>query len=291
MRFGSFALLAGLLLALAVPAAAAPRQLELLPGHSFRVAGTRVGCWVTAEDGAASVECGLWGRTTRIIPGTLAVRTGEDMVEVYQRPLEGEPSLRVHLLQPTPPGSPPPPPSAVAEPSRTTTLFEGDVAKLSGTDLSCAVVRRNELGARCGRIDPATGTFVASSALVTVTGQSALAARVNPKGIPSTVFYQRQPFIPSPYVVGLELRALAHAERRLADIRRIYHGTRSGYRKARAAFLAIQDDVRHDRYIAACVKFSPLLYNSFYLPRGSLDDGPGHWYLHSVRRIQAALCG
>ena len=275
-----------------MPAAAAPRQLELLPGHSFRVAGTRVGCWVTTQGGAgaASVECGLWGRTTRIIPGTLSVRSAEDAVEVYQRPLEGELSLRVHLLQPAPPGSPPPP-ATVAEPSRTTTLFEGDVAKLPGTDLSCAVVRRDELGARCGRVDPATGTFVASSALVTVTERNALAARVNPKGIPSTVFYQRQPFIPSPDVVDLELRALAHAERRLAEIRRIYHGTRSGYRKARAAFRAIQDDVRHDRYIAACLKFSPLLYNSFYLPRGSVSDGAGHWYLHSVRRIQAALCG
>jgi hypothetical protein len=290
MRFASFALLAGLLLALAVPAAAAPRQLELLPGHSFRVSGTRVGCWVTAQSGAAGVECGLWGRTTRIIPGTLSVRSAEDAVEVYQRPLEGELSLRVHLLQPAPPGSPPPS-STVTESSRTTTLFEGDVARLPGTDLSCAVVRRDELGARCGRVDPATGAFVASSAIVTVTDANALAARVNAKGIPSTVFYQRQPFIPSPHVVEVELRALAHAERRLAEIRRTYHGTRSGYRKARAAFRAIQDDVRHDRYIAACVKFSPLLYNSFYLPRGSVSDGAGHWYLHSVRKIQAALCG
>jgi hypothetical protein len=292
LRFRLLTFVAGLLLALAVPAAAAPRQLELLPGHSFRVAGTRVGCWVTTQGagGAASVECGLWGRTTRIIPGTLAVRTAEDTVEVYQRPLEGELSLRARLLQPPPAGSPPPP-SAVAEPSRTTTLFEGDVAKLPGTDLSCAVVRRNELGARCGRVDPATGAFVATSALVTVTGQSALAARVNSRGLPSTIFYQRQPFIPSPATVDRELGALVHAERRLAEIRRLYHGTRSGYRKARTAFRAIEDDVRHDRYITACLKFSPLLYNSFYLPRRSLDDGAGHWYLHSVRRIQAVLCG
>jgi hypothetical protein len=290
MRLRRLALLAGLILALAVPAGAAQRQLELLPGHSFRVAGTRVGCWVAAVGDAAGVECGLWGRTTRIIPGTLSVQTGEDAVEVYQRPLEGEPSLRARLLQPatTEPASPP---SAPGEPSRTTTLFVGDVAKLPGTDLSCVVVRRNALGARCGRVDPATGAFVASSAVVTVTEESALAARVNPRGIPSTVFYQRQPFIPSPVTVDIQLRALAHAERRLAAIRRATHGTRSGYRRARAALRAIQADVRHDRYIAACVKFSPLLYNSFYLPRGSLNDGAGHWYLHSVRRIQAALCG
>ena len=284
MRFRRVAFLAGLLLALAVPAGAAPPQLELLPGHSFRVAGTRVGCWVTAPVGPPSVECGLWGRTTRIIPGTLATRTGEEAVEVYQRPLEGELSLRVQLLQPSPPETAPPA-SSVGNPSRTTTLFEGDVAKLAGTDLSCAVILRGDLGARCGRVDPASGAFVASSALVTVTEESALAARVNSRGIPSTVFYQRQPFIPSVETVDQELRALARAERRLAAIRRAYHGTRSGYLKARAAFRAIQADVRHDRYIAACVKFAPLLYNSFYLPGGSLNDGAGHWYLHSV------LCG
>jgi hypothetical protein len=290
MRFRRLAFVASLLLALAMPVGAAQRQLELRPGHSFRVAGTRVGCWVTPTGRAASVECGLWGRTTRIIPGTLSVRMGEDAAEVYQRPLEGDPSLRARLFQPAPP-APSSPPSTLGDPSRTTTLFEGDVAKLPGTDLSCAVVRRDELGARCGRVDPTTGAFVASSALVTVTETSVLAARVNSKGIPSTIFYQPQPFLPSPHTVDMELRALAHAERRLATIRRAYHGTRSGYRRARAAFRAIQADVRLDRYIAACVKFSPLLYNSFYLPRGSLNDGAGHWYLHSVRRIQAALCG
>src|SRR5437660_8038560 len=133
MRLRRLAILAGLILALTVPAGAAPRQLELLPGHSFRVAGTRVGCWVSTTGEATGVECGLWGRTTRIIPGTLSVRAGEDAVEVYQRPLEGELSLRARLLQPAPPG-PASPPSTVGEPSRTTTLFEGDVAKLPGTD-------------------------------------------------------------------------------------------------------------------------------------------------------------
>lgn len=290
MRLRRLVLLAGLIFALAAPAGASQRQVELLPGHSFRVAGTRVGCWVTTTGGTPGVECGLWGRTTRIIPGTLSVQEGEDSAEVYQRPLEGDLSLRAHLRQPAPP-APATPPSAVARPSRTTTLFEGDVAKLPGTDLSCSVVRRNELGARCGRVDSATGAFVASSALVTVTEESALAARVNARGIPSSVFYQRQPFIPSPETVDAALRALVRAEHRLAAIRRAYHGTRSGYRRARAAFRAIRADVRHDRYIAACVEFSPLLYDSFYLPRGSLNHGTGHLYLHSVRRIQRALCG
>jgi hypothetical protein len=279
-----------LLLALAVPAAAAPRQLELLPGHAFRVAGTRVGCWVTGATGAPSVECGLWGRTTRIIPGTLATRTGEDAAEIYQRPLEGDLSLRVQLLQP-PPAQPPPPPPPALDSARTTTLFEGDRAALAGTDLSCAVVRRGGLGARCERVDPATGALVPASALVTVTEQSALALRVNAKGVPSTVFYQRQPFIPSAATVDRQLRALARAMRRLGAITRAYHGTRAGYRKALTSFRAIQDDVRHDRYLAACLKFDPLLYNGFYLPRGSVSDGAGHLYLHSVRKIEAALCG
>jgi hypothetical protein len=279
-----------LLLAVAVPAAASPRQLELLPGHAFRVAGTRVGCWVSTSAGSPSVECGLWGRTTRIIPGTLSTRTGEDAAEVYQRPLEGELSLRVQLLQPPLPQSPPPPPPSV-DAARTTTLFEGDVADLPGTDLTCAVIRRNGLGARCSRLDPATNTLVPASALVTVTQQSALASRVNANGVPSTIFYQRQPFIPAAATVDRELRALARATRRLRAITRAYHGTRQGYREALAVFRAIQDDVRHDRYLAACLKFDPLLYNGFYLPRGSLDQGPGHWYLHAVRRIESALCG
>jgi hypothetical protein len=290
MRFRRVAFLTGLVGALAVPAGAAPRQLELLPGHSFRVAGTRVGCWVTAPAESPTVECGLWGRTTRIIPGTLVTRTAEDAVDVYQRPLEGELSLRAHLRQPAP-TQPASPPSPVGDPSRTTTLFEGEVAKLPGTDLTCAVIWRGELGARCGRVDPATGAFVATSAVATVTGESALASRVNPRGIPSTIFYQRQPFVPDVETVDEALRGLARAERRLAAVRRAYGGTRSGYLTARATFRAIEADVRHDRYLAACVKFDPLLYNSFYLPRGSVNDGAGHRYLHSVRRIQAALCG
>jgi hypothetical protein len=186
---------------------------------------------------------------------------------------------------------PPPPPPPALDSARTTTLFEGDRAALPGTDLSCAVIRRGGLGARCERIDPATGALVPASALVTVTEQSALALRVNTKGVPSTVFYQRQPFIPSAATVDRELRALARATRRLGAITRAYHGTRAGYRKALAVFRAIQDDVRHDRYLAACLKFDPLLFNGFYLPRGSLSEGAGHWYLHSVRRIEAALCG
>jgi hypothetical protein len=283
------ALCACLLLSLAVPAAAAPRQLELQPGHAFRVAGTRVGCWVVASAGSPSVECGLWGRTTRIIPGTLAARTGEDAVELYQRPLEGDLSVRVRLLQPPVPQPPSLPP--LGDAARTTTLSEGDVAALPGTDLSCEVVRRGGLGARCGLVDPSTGGLVPISALVTVTEQSALALRVNPNGLPDTIFYQRQPFLPTADTVDRELRALARAIRRLPAITRAYHGTRAGYRKALAGLRAIQADVRHDRYLAACLKFEPLLYNSFYLRPGSLTDGAGHRYLHSVRRIKVALCG
>lgn len=170
-------------------------------------------------------------------------------------------------------------------------LDAGDVATVPGTDLSCAVVRRVGLGTRCGRRDPATGQLVAASALATLTETSVLAARVNRSGVASTVFYQRQPFIPGATTVVRELRALARTSKRLAALRRAYHGTRRGYEAARAAFRAIETDLRHDRYVAACLKFAPLLYNGFYLPRGSVSRGPGHRYLASVRRVERALCG
>jgi hypothetical protein len=288
MRRGLPALLCGGVLALAVPAAAAPPKLALLPGQSFRVAGTRVGCWVVAPAGSPSVACGLWGRTTRVVPGTISIRAGDDAVQVYQRQLDGELALLSELPQPPPavPPSPPPPP----QPRRPMTLGAGEVASLAGTDLSCQVIERGTLGAQCSRRDPQTGELVPASALATVTERSVLASRVNSRGVPSTIFYQRQPFLPSAATVTGELRALGRATRGLARVRRIYHGTLRGYRKARATFRAIESDLRHDRYIDACVKFPPLLYNGFYLPRGSVADGAGHRYLASVRRIERALC-
>jgi hypothetical protein len=283
--------LCGGLLACAVPAEAASPQLALIPGQAFRVAGTRVGCWVVGPAASPSVACGLWGRTTRIIPGTISIRAGDDAVEVYQRPLKGELSLLRELPQPPLPAPPPATPPTTPEPSRTTTLFAGDVANLAGTDLSCSVVRRSGLGARCSRRDPATGQLVAASALATLTERNVLAARVNSRGIPSTAFYQRQPFIPSAAEAARGLRALARAERRLAALRRAYHGTLRAYRSARRSFRAIENDLRQDRYIAACLKFTPLLYQGFYLPPGSVARGQGHRYLASVRRIERALCG
>ena len=281
-------MLFGAMLMLVVPAAAGPPKLALLPGQAFRVAGTRVGCWVVGPAGSPSVACGLWGRTTRIIPGTLSIRAGDDAVEVYQRELDGDLALLSQLPQPplaAPPPSPPP-----AQPRRTATLVAGDIVALSGTDLACQVVERNTLGARCARRDPETGAFVAASALATVTETSVLAARVNPRGVPSTEFYERQPFIPDAATVTEKLPALTRAAHGLARIRRIYHGTVSGYHKARASFRAIAAHLHHDRYIAACLEFTPLLYNGFYLPRGSVSHGAGHRYLASVRRIERALC-
>jgi hypothetical protein len=291
MRRGLPALLCAGVLVCAVPAAATSPQLALMPGQAFRVAGTRVGCWVVGPAASPSVACGLWGRTTRIIPGTISTRAGDDAVEVYQRPLKGELSLLRELPQPPPSAPPPATPPATPEPSRTRTLFAGDTATLAGTDLFCAVVRRGGLGARCSRRDPATGQLVAASALVTLTETSVLAARVNSRGIPSTAFYQRQPFVPTAAAVAGGLRALARAEGRLAGLRRAYHGTLRGYRAARKGFRAIETDLRHDRYIAACLKFMPLLYSGFYLPPGSVARGQGHRYLASVRRIERALCG
>lgn len=288
MRRGLVALLCIAVLA-PLRAAGAAQPLELQPGQAFRVAGTRVGCWVTGPPATPSVQCALWGRTTRIIPGTMSTRAGEDAVQVFQRPLDGDLALLQELPQPPPP-APPNPPPVPTEPSRTITLFEGDVAGVPGTDLSCEVVETRGLGARCSRLDPATGQLVAASALVTLTETSVLAARVNRNGVASTVFYQRQPVIPSATTVDESLRDLARASRRLAAVRRTYHGTARGYRKARLAFRAISSDLRNDRYIAACEKFTPLLYNGFYLPRGSVRTGRGHLYLASVQRIERALC-
>ena len=289
MRRGLPLLLFGAVVTVVVPAAAAPRRLALLPGQAFRVAGTRVGCWAVGPAATPSVACGLWGRTTRIIPGTLSIRAGDDAVEVYQRQLDGDLALLNELPQP-PPAAPPPSPAPAPSPRGTATLTAGDVVTLSGTDLACEVVERNTVGARCERRDPATGELVAASALAILTETSVLAARVNQRGVPSTEFYERQPFVPGAPTVTRELRALERAARGLARIRRIYHGSWRGYRKARASFRTIEADLRRDRFIAACDEFTPLLYNGFYLPRGSLADGTGHRYVASVRRIERALC-
>jgi hypothetical protein len=290
MRRGLAALLC-IAFGVAVPGAAAapPPKLVLARGQAFRVAGTRIGCSVSGPATSPSVVCGLWGRTTHVIPGTLSMRIGEEAVQILQRPLEGDLALLAELPQPAirPPGPPPP----EEQPARTTTLFAGDVAAVPGTDLSCAVVRENGLGARCGRVDPATGELVAASALATLSDTSVLAARVNPHGEAVPGFFQRQPFIPTARTVDRELRALAAAIRRLPRLRKAYHGTTRGERKARRALRAIAADLRNDRYVAACTKFDPLLYLGFYLPRGSITGGMGLRYAASVRRIERALCG
>ena len=268
-------------------AAASPPKLILARGQAFRVGGTRVGCSVIGPATAPSVECGIWGRTTHVVPGTLSMRIGEEAIEIYQRPLEGDLALVWELAQPPPPAHGPPPEE---QPARTTTLFAGDVAAVPGTDLSCAVVRDVGLGARCGRVDPATGDFLPGSALATLTDTSVLTARINPHGEAVPGFFQRQPFVPTAATVDRELPALARASRRLSVLRRIYHGTRRGERKARKALRAIAGDLRNDRTIAACLGFDPLFYHGFYLPRESISGGAGLRYAASVRRIEHALC-
>ncbi|HYZ78626.1 MAG TPA: hypothetical protein VE596_14760 [Gaiellaceae bacterium] len=289
MRRGLAALLcAAFAVALPAAAAGARPKLTLVRGQAFRVAGTRVGCSVGGPATAPSVECGLWGRTTHFVPGTLSMRIGEEAVDIFQRPLEGELALLAELAQPPAPAPQGPPPEE--RPARTTTLFAGDVATIPGTDLFCAVVRDVGLGARCGLVDPATGQFLAGSALATLSDTSVLTARINPHDVAVPGFFQRQPFIPAAATVGRELRALARASRRLPDLRRAYRGTRRGERQARKGLRAIVADLRNDRYIAACLRFDPLLYHSFYLPRGSLAGGKGLRFAASVRRIEHALC-
>jgi hypothetical protein len=289
MRRGLVALLCAALGG-AAPAAGAPPKLVLARGHAFRIAGTRVGCSAEGPAEAPSVVCGLWGRTTRVIPGTLSVRIGEEALQVFQRPLEGDLALVAELPQPP---IPPPqtPPGPEPRPGRTTTLSVGDVATVPGTDLACSVVVDPGLGARCGRLDSATGQLLGESAVATFGETSVLAARINPRGEVVPAFFQRQPFIPDAPTVSLELRALARAIHRLPALRRIYHGTRRGERKARTELRAIVADLRTDRFIDACVRFDPLLYHGFYLPRGSLRGRAGLRYAAGVRRIEHALCG
>jgi hypothetical protein len=262
----------------------------LARGHAFRIAGTRVGCSAEGPAAAPSVVCGLWGRTTRVIRGTLSVRVGEEALQVFQRPLDGDLALVAELPQPP---IPPPqaPPGPEPRPGRTTTLSVGDVATVPGTDLACSVVLDPGLGARCGRLDPTTGQLLGASAVATFSETSVLAARINARGDVAPVFFQRQPFIPDATTVGLELRALARAIHRLPALRRVYHGSRRGVRKARAELRAIAADLRNDRFIDACVRFDPLLYHGFYLPSGSLRGGAGLRYAAAVRRIEHALCG
>ena len=292
MRRGVAALLCtafGLVAPAAVaPAAAGPPKLTLARGQAFRVAGTRIGCSVGGPATAPSIDCGLWGRTTHVIPGSLTIRVAEDTIEIFQRPLEGDLALLAELAQPpvSPRETSPPEESS----ARTTTLFAGDVATVPGTDLSCAVVRTIGLGARCGRIDRATGQLATATALVTLSDTSVLAARINPHGVAVPGFFQRQPFIPTLLTVDREQRALTRAIRRLPALRRAYHGTRRGERQARTALRAITTDLRTDRYIEACLDFDPLLYHAFYLPRGSVARGAGFRYSVSVRRIEHALC-
>ena len=290
MRRGVVALLCAALGG-AAPAAGAQPKLVLARGHAFRIAGTRVAC--SAEGPATtapSVVCGLWGRTTHVIPGTLSVRIGEDTLQVFQRPLDGDLALVAELPQPPVP-PPTTPPALEPGPGRTTTLSVGDVATVPGSDLACSVVLDPELGARCGRLDPATGQLLGASAVATFSETSVLTARINPRGELVPGFFQRQPFIPDAETVGVELRALARAIHRLPALRRAYQGTRRGERKARTELRAIVADLRNDRFIDACVRFDPLLFHGFYLPQGSLRGGAGLRYAAAVRRSEHALCG
>src|SRR5881409_1115184 len=106
--------LACALLAAAFPAGARAALYELQPGQAFTVAGTREGCASKPTESEPILVCSLWGRTTRVIPGTLYFELGQSVADLFQRTLSGAPGLLREY--PQPPQAEQPPPTPPGEP-------------------------------------------------------------------------------------------------------------------------------------------------------------------------------
>jgi hypothetical protein len=277
---------ATLVLVATVPAAG--RSLDLRYGQGFRVAGTRAACSYGGSAESPLLQCGLRGRTTRVLPGTIAVLYEEGVVDLLQRTLSGSSSVVAEFLQPaaSQPGRPRP------APARTFSLSVGDVVAVAGTDVSCSVVRRDAVGIRCARVEPRTWRLVPLSLVVTVSEADVRVARVDPAGQPHTVFSLREPPLPAPATVVRAERSLRLALRDLRRLRSVYRGySRRRYLRARSSLAAIAADLAGDRYVSACRRFTPLLLRGFYLPRGAVLHDPGRSYVVFVERIERAVCG
>ena len=129
-------LLAGCVAALALPARAGAVLYDLQPGQAFTVAGTREGCSSRPTPGEPVLTCSLWGRTTRVVPGTVYFELGATVADVFQRTLSGDAGLLREYPQPPQVGQPLPAPAVdptvfVVEP--------GDTISIAGTDVACAV--------------------------------------------------------------------------------------------------------------------------------------------------------
>jgi hypothetical protein len=274
-------------LALAAALPGSGRGLDLRAGQGFRAAGTRVACSYGAAD-EPLLTCGLRGRTTSVLRGTISAVYEEGAVDLVQRTLSGGSSVVAEFLQPaaTPAGRPRP------APARTFSLSVGEVVAVAGTDVSCSVVRRDVVGIRCARVEPRTWRLVPRSLVVTLSEADVRVARVDPAGRPHALFSLRQPPLPAPAAVVRAERSLRLALRDLGRLRSVYRGySRRRYLRARSGLAAIAADLAGDRYISACRRFPPLLLRGFYLPRGAVLHDPARSYVVFVQRIERALCG
>jgi hypothetical protein len=274
-------------LALATVLPGSGHGLDLRSGQGFRAAGTRVACsYGEAEE--PLLACGLRGRTTSVLRGTISVVYGEGVVDLLQRTLTGASSVVAEFPQPAASPAVPPRPA----PARTFSLSVGDVVAVAGTDVSCSVVRRDVVGIRCARVEPRTWRLVPRSVVVTLSEADVRVARVDPSGRPHTVFSLRQPPLPTPAAVVRAERSLRLALRDLRRLRSVYRGySRRRYLRARSGLAAIAADLAGDRYVSACRRFTPLLLSGFYLPRGAVLHDPGRRYLVVLGRVERELCG
>lgn len=269
-----------------LPAGAHAALYDLQPGQAFAVAGTREGCASAPTEAQPLLTCSLWGRTTRVIPGTLYFELGQTAGDVFQRTLEGTAGLLRGYLQPAQPTQPQPVPAV--EP----TVFvvdAGDVISVAGTDVDCVVARRGgDLGVRCTKLEAATGLPLPTSVALTLSEKAVSATRIRADRGGSTTFALAQPYLPSAKAVARGRRTLAAAVGGLGAIHRSEQ--RFSVRRfaaARTGLLDVIDELDHDRFAGACLRLEPLLYAGFFLPRGHARL----LFVRELRKVDRALCG
>ena len=271
--------------ALSAPAGARAALYELSPRQAFTVSGTREGCASRPAAGQPVLTCSLWGRTTRIIPGTLYVELGAAVADVFQRTLAGDAGLLREYVQPAQVEQLPPAPAGDA------TVFvvaPGDVVAVDGTDVACVVAKRGgDLGVTCRKLELGTGLPLSTSVAVTLSETGVIATRIRADRSGSTTFAMAQPFLPSLRAVSRLERSLRAAVRRVDAIRRSEHRfTATRYAYARQGVLRVVRDVRHDRFASACLRLDSLMYAGFRIPRGHTRL----LFVRRMRRIEGALC-
>jgi hypothetical protein len=268
-----------------LPARAGAALYELQPGQAFTVAGTREGCASQPTPTQPLLTCSLWGRTTRVIPGTLYFELGPTVADVFQRTLDGTSGLLREYPQPAQVVQPQP--AAAVEPV-VFVVSVGDGISVAGTDIDCVVAKRlGDLGVTCRKLEAGTGLPLSTSVAVTLSGLAVTASRIRADRSGATTFALAQPFLPKPRTVARQQRALRSAIRRLGAIRTSDRAYGAGaYGAARSGLLAVAADVSHDRFVAACIRFEPLLYSGFYIPRGRTRL----LFVRRMRKIDRALC-